>query len=48
VAVTKGDDQMTKEMVMTPRLNPFAAAPAPMHAWLDFGKASSGTGWSAA
>lgn len=23
---------------MTPRLNPFAAAPAPMQAWLDFGK----------
>ena len=23
---------------MTPRLNPFAAAPAPMSAWLDFGK----------
>jgi AhpD family alkylhydroperoxidase len=22
---------------MTPRLNPFAAAPAPMQAWLDFG-----------
>jgi AhpD family alkylhydroperoxidase len=25
-------------MVMTPRLNPFAAAPAPMQAWLEFGK----------
>jgi len=24
---------------MTPRLNPFAAAPAPMQLWLDFGKA---------
>ena len=23
---------------MTPRLNPFAAAPAPMQLWLDFGK----------
>jgi len=23
---------------MKPRLNPFAAAPAPMQAWLDFGK----------
>ena len=23
---------------MTPRLNPFAAAPAPMQSWLDFGK----------
>lgn len=23
---------------MTPRLNPFAAAPAPMRSWLDFGK----------
>jgi AhpD family alkylhydroperoxidase len=23
---------------MTPRLNPFAASPAPMQAWLDFGK----------
>jgi AhpD family alkylhydroperoxidase len=29
---------MTKEMNMTPRLNPFAAAPAPMQSWLDFGK----------
>jgi len=27
-----------KEMMMTPRLNPFAAAPAPMQAWLAFGK----------
>jgi AhpD family alkylhydroperoxidase len=25
-------------MVMTPRLNPFAAAPVPMQAWLAFGK----------
>jgi AhpD family alkylhydroperoxidase len=24
--------------MMTPRLNPFAAAPLPMQAWLDFGK----------
>jgi AhpD family alkylhydroperoxidase len=29
---------LTKEMIMTPRLNPFAAAPAPMQAWLEFGK----------
>jgi AhpD family alkylhydroperoxidase len=28
----------TKEMIMTPRLNPFAAAPALMQSWLDFGK----------
>jgi AhpD family alkylhydroperoxidase len=27
-----------KEMIMTPRLNPFAAAPALMQAWLDYGK----------
>jgi AhpD family alkylhydroperoxidase len=27
-----------EEMIMTPRLNPFAAAPAPMQSWLDFGK----------
>jgi AhpD family alkylhydroperoxidase len=27
-----------EEMIMTPRLNPFAAAPAPMKSWLDFGK----------
>jgi AhpD family alkylhydroperoxidase len=26
------------ETTMTPRLNPFAAAPAPMQAWLAFGK----------
>jgi AhpD family alkylhydroperoxidase len=25
-------------MAVTPRLNPFAAAPAPMQKWLDFGK----------
>jgi len=25
-------------MIMTPRLNPFATAPAPMQSWLDFGK----------
>jgi AhpD family alkylhydroperoxidase len=25
-----------KEMMMTPRLNAFAAAPAPMKSWLDF------------
>jgi AhpD family alkylhydroperoxidase len=24
-------------MIMTPRLDPFAAAPAPMQSWLDFG-----------
>ena len=23
---------------MTPRLNPFASAPAPMHSWMEFGK----------
>jgi AhpD family alkylhydroperoxidase len=27
-----------KETTMTPRLNPFAAAPVPMRSWLDFGK----------
>jgi AhpD family alkylhydroperoxidase len=27
-----------EERIMTPRLNPFAAAPAPMRSWLDFGK----------
>src|SRR5208337_2154722 len=26
----------TKEMMMTPRLNPFSAAPAPMKSWLEF------------
>jgi AhpD family alkylhydroperoxidase len=26
-----------KEMMMTARLNPFAAAPAPMRLWLEFG-----------
>jgi alkylhydroperoxidase family enzyme len=25
-------------MMMTPRLNPFAAAPAPMKAWLEFSR----------
>jgi hypothetical protein len=25
-----------KEMMMTPRLNAFTAAPAPMKSWLDF------------
>jgi AhpD family alkylhydroperoxidase len=29
---------LTKEMIMTPRLNPFAAAPAPMRSWLAFGE----------
>ena len=29
---------------MTPRLNPFAAAPAPMQKWLDFGKGALQTG----
>jgi len=29
---------------MTPRLNPFAAAPAAMQAWLDFGKGILHTG----
>src|SRR6266446_3838192 len=27
---------LTKEMIMTPRLNTFAAAPAPMKSWLDW------------
>jgi hypothetical protein len=27
---------LTKEMIVTPRLNPFAAAPAPMKSWLDW------------
>jgi AhpD family alkylhydroperoxidase len=27
---------LTKEMIMTPRLDPFAAAPAPMKSWLDW------------
>jgi AhpD family alkylhydroperoxidase len=27
-----------KEMIMKPRLNPFAAAPALMQSWLDFGR----------
>jgi AhpD family alkylhydroperoxidase len=27
-----------KEMMMKPRLNPFAAAPGPMRSWLEFGK----------
>jgi len=31
-------------MVVTPRLNPFAAAPAPMQKWLDFGKGILQTG----
>jgi AhpD family alkylhydroperoxidase len=29
---------VTKEMHMTPRLNPFAAAPAQMQSWLDYSK----------
>ena len=29
---------------MTPRLNPFAAAPAPMQKWLDFSKGILQTG----
>ena len=32
------------EMVVTPRLNPFAAAPAPMQKWLDFSKGILQTG----
>ena len=28
---------LTKETIMTPRLNPFAAALAPMQSWLDLG-----------
>jgi AhpD family alkylhydroperoxidase len=33
-----GKSSPTKERIMTPRLNPFAAAPAPMQSWLDFSK----------
>jgi AhpD family alkylhydroperoxidase len=29
---------LAKEMSMKPRMNPFAAAPAPMQSWLDWGK----------
>jgi AhpD family alkylhydroperoxidase len=29
---------LKKEMTMTPRLNPFAAAPAMMKSWMDFGQ----------
>jgi AhpD family alkylhydroperoxidase len=36
--MSSGIAPLTKEMIMTPRLNPFAAAPAPMQAWLEFGK----------
>src|SRR5262249_21897707 len=35
---------LTKEMAVTPRLNPFAAAPAPMQKWLDFSKGILQTG----
>src|SRR5262249_20981463 len=35
---------LTKEMAVTPRLNAFAAAPAPMQKWLDFGKGILQTG----
>src|SRR3546814_12506400 len=28
----------TKEMIRTPRLNPFAAGPVPRKAWLEFGQ----------
>jgi AhpD family alkylhydroperoxidase len=31
-----GDGPLTKEMIVTPRLNPFAAAPTPMKSWLDW------------
>jgi AhpD family alkylhydroperoxidase len=31
-----GNGPLTKEMIMTPRLNPFAAAPALMKSWLDW------------
>jgi AhpD family alkylhydroperoxidase len=31
-------------MIVTPRLNPFAAAPAPMQKWLDFSKGILQTG----
>jgi AhpD family alkylhydroperoxidase len=33
-----------KETMMTPRLNPFAAAPAPMKSWLDFSRGLLETG----
>jgi AhpD family alkylhydroperoxidase len=36
--VSLRESPLTKERIMTPRLNPFAAAPAPMQSWLDFGK----------
>jgi AhpD family alkylhydroperoxidase len=32
------------EMTMTPRLNPFAAAPQPMKAWLEYGQSVSKLG----
>jgi AhpD family alkylhydroperoxidase len=35
---TTPTDEIAKETTMTPRLNPFAAAPAAMQAWLEFGK----------
>jgi AhpD family alkylhydroperoxidase len=35
--VMSSEIALTKEKIMTPRLNPFAAAPAPMRSWLDFG-----------
>jgi AhpD family alkylhydroperoxidase len=35
------------EMTMTPRLNPFAAAPQPMKAWLEYGQSVSKLGLEA-
>jgi AhpD family alkylhydroperoxidase len=37
-AVMPSTMTLTKEMTMTPRLNPFAAAPALMKSWQDFSK----------
>jgi AhpD family alkylhydroperoxidase len=35
--VIPSESPLTKELMMTSRLNPFAAAPAAMQSWLDFG-----------
>jgi AhpD family alkylhydroperoxidase len=32
------EQPLMKEMMMTPRLNAFAAAPSPMQSWLDFSR----------
>ncbi len=36
VQLVMSSNPLMKEMTMTPRLNAFAAAPAPMKSWLDF------------